>query len=238
MGILRDGRRTTNETAVGHRHIPEGATAGGGAHDEWFTGDDRAACGRALRRRRTGVSALEPAQAGDQSDLQSALVLVGERTARAARPVASTARTGTEHGTPPRDYPLPTPINIASSRGIYQFGDRRSLRGRPALRPSRRYAITADGRTNQSRPGLVPSIVPCCNSHWSCRRDKPQRRAASATVTYASSGTQPSTFDDRRPKYTRAHHHPTTSSDGPVGSPDAVIPGPLRSPGTLVHRQR
>lgn len=87
---------------------------------------------------------------------------------------------------------------------------RGSLRDRgPGLRSSLRYVITAERRTIQSRPGFVPSIVPVCRSRVSCRFDKPLTRDASATVTYSSSGNQPSRKCDRHRQYRRAASRPS-----------------------------
>lgn len=93
---------------------------------------------------------------------------------------------------------------------------RLSLRGRgPGLRASLRYAITAGRRTSQSRAGLIPSMVPNCSSRVSCRFDSPLSRDASATVTYSSSGNQPSWKCDRRRQYTTAQTRMLTLRQAP-----------------------
>lgn len=92
-------------------------------------------------------------------------------------------------------------------RPICQPLGRPCLRLRPGLRSCLRYAITADRRSSQSCPGLIPSMIPCLSRRWICLGDKPENCAAWTTVMYSSSGNQPSRTYNRRGQYTVGHRH-------------------------------
>lgn len=72
------------------------------------------------------------------------------------------------------------PLAIISSCGDdFQDGGRLASFGfLPGRLSCLRYSITVLGLTNQSRPGLIPEMIPRCRSHLTWRAVSPDWRAA------------------------------------------------------------
>ncbi len=95
------------------------------------------------------------------------------RTVAALRALAAAL----DHGALPSRY-FATAI-MSDTRPINQEVVGPGRRGfLPGFLSWRRYSITALGLTSQSWPGLIPGIVPVCNSLLMCLGVRPASRAA------------------------------------------------------------